>query len=124
MGGDEERVAGRAATAGSALAASAAYPGTSSGQRDRPITCTTAAAMPTGTATRIARWFGEPADTDGDRGEQRRGQGEHANQTGHGGLRLAERGEDLLGRLFQDVGVVEHRAEHGERGVGERRQRR
>ena len=44
-----------AAVAGSALVASAAYPGTSSGQRSRPITCTTAAAMPTGTATRIAR---------------------------------------------------------------------
>ncbi len=41
---------------GSVLVASAAKPGTSRGQRDRPITCTTAAAMPTGTATRMARW--------------------------------------------------------------------
>jgi hypothetical protein len=46
-----------AATAESGLAASAAKPGTSNGQRRRPITWTTAAAMPTGTATRIARWL-------------------------------------------------------------------
>ena len=45
-----------AAVAGSGLAASAAKPGTSNGHRDRPMTWTTAAAMPTGTATRIARW--------------------------------------------------------------------
>jgi hypothetical protein len=31
--------------------------GTSNGHRDRPMTWTTAAAMPTGTATRIARWL-------------------------------------------------------------------
>ena len=54
-GRNESRAA--AAIAGSALAASAAYPGTSSGQRAKPITWTTAAAMPTGTAARIAGWL-------------------------------------------------------------------
>jgi len=44
-----------AAAAGSPPAAVAAQPGTSSGHRSRPTTCTTAAAIPTGTASRMAR---------------------------------------------------------------------
>ena len=105
--------------AGSVLAASAANPGTSSGQRARPMTWTTAAAIPTGTAILIARWVDSrptPTAIGANRADAR---AITVNQAMTRRLVGAERGQDVVDRLLEDVGIVEDGAEDGEGGVGE-----
>src|SRR4051794_5524814 len=62
---------------------------------------------------------GQPADADRDRGEEGGRDGHDREPGDDGGLRAAEGGEDLVDRLLEDVRVVEERAEHGERDVGQ-----
>ena len=58
-------------------------------------------------------------DADRDGGEQGRGDGHDGEPEHDGTLVLAEAGEDLAGGLLEHVGVVEHRAQDGEGGVGQ-----
>ena len=92
-----------------------------SASASRPMTCTTAAAIPTGTAKRMARASTEPADADRDRREQRGGQREDREPGADGALVRAEVGQHLARRLVEHVGVVEDRAEGGEANVGQDR---
>ena len=83
------------------------------------MTCTTAAAIPTGTAIRIARLddsrptpiaIGASSAAESARTE---------NQALTAPWCVAERGEHLARRLVEHVGVVEDRAERGEADVGQ-----
>ena len=87
----------------------------------RPITCTTAAAIPTGTASRIAR-VPESRPTPMAIGASSAAESAStANQALTAPSCVAEGRENFPGRLVEHVRVIEDRAERGERDVREHR---
>ena len=86
-------------------------PGTRVTQRCRPTTWTVAAATPTTGDPAAEAAAGEPAEPDAGRRHQGGADDQDDEPGHHRALVLAEQGEDVGGRLLEDLRVLEDRAE-------------
>ena len=83
------------------------------------MTWTTAAAIPTGTAILMARCVDSRPTPMAIGANRAADSAITVNQPTTARLVGPEGGQNVLDRFAEDVGVVEHRAEHGEGGVGQ-----